>query len=161
MIRFCLDANVFIQAKNGPYGFDIVPAFWNWLDEQSDKGFIFSSSMVLAELLKGEDELSTWAKERRKGPIFRDPSANVTRTFRMIADHVQKTYKEHHTRAFLDGADPWVIALAKTLGATVVTHEALVPDSSHKIKIPNVCKKFEVSFANTYEMLRELRACFG
>lgn len=29
---FLLDANVFIEAKNRYYGFDICPGFWRWLD---------------------------------------------------------------------------------------------------------------------------------
>ena len=40
MQRFCLDSNVFIQAKNGPYGFDIVPAFWEFLDKKAEEGII-------------------------------------------------------------------------------------------------------------------------
>ncbi len=30
---YLLDANVFIDAKNRYYGFDIVPAFWDWLQQ--------------------------------------------------------------------------------------------------------------------------------
>ena len=30
-MRYLLDSNVFIQAKNLHYGFDFVPAFWDWL----------------------------------------------------------------------------------------------------------------------------------
>ncbi|MCQ3804422.1 MAG: DUF4411 family protein [bacterium] len=33
-----LDANVFIQAKHSYYSFDLVPAFWSWLQSQADVG---------------------------------------------------------------------------------------------------------------------------
>lgn len=33
-MKYLLDANIFIQAKNLQYGFDFCPAFWDWLDEQ-------------------------------------------------------------------------------------------------------------------------------
>ena len=39
MSRFCLDSNILIQAKNGPYPFDIFPSFWKWLNEQVQKKF--------------------------------------------------------------------------------------------------------------------------
>ena len=60
MSRFCLDANVLIQAKNGPYPFDIFPSFWNWLDEQFANGTVYSSIFVYEELAKYDDQLSEW-----------------------------------------------------------------------------------------------------
>ena len=34
-MSYLLDSDVFIQAKNLHYGFDFCPAFWDWIDEQS------------------------------------------------------------------------------------------------------------------------------
>ena len=45
-MAYLLDANVFIQAKNLHYGFDICPAFWDWLDQQHARGLVFSVSQV-------------------------------------------------------------------------------------------------------------------
>lgn len=42
-MTYLLDANVFIQAKNLQYGFDFCPAFWDWLDEQSEAGHVAAS----------------------------------------------------------------------------------------------------------------------
>jgi hypothetical protein len=39
-MAYLLDANVFIQAKNSYYGFDICPAFWEWIDQKSAEGVI-------------------------------------------------------------------------------------------------------------------------
>ena len=41
-MKYLLDANVFIQAKNLQYGFDFCPAFWDWLDEQAVAGHVSS-----------------------------------------------------------------------------------------------------------------------
>ena len=30
-MMYLLDSNVFIEAKNRHYPFDVVPAFWDWL----------------------------------------------------------------------------------------------------------------------------------
>jgi len=161
MPRYCLDTNVFIQAKNGPYGFDIVPAFWEWLDQQVTAGNIFSSTTVCGELADGEDELAEWVRERRGSGLFIEPDTIVQRHFRDIANHVQQTYPTHQSQEFLSRADPWVISHAKAENATVVTHETAVPTNSSKVKIPNVCNHFNVEYTNPYLMLRDLNARFS
>jgi hypothetical protein len=30
-MAYLLDANIFIEAKNHHYGFDLCPGFWDWL----------------------------------------------------------------------------------------------------------------------------------
>lgn len=161
MPRYCLDTDVFIQAKNGPYGFDIVPAFWDWLDQQVDAGLIFSSTMVYSELSGGEDELAEWVRNRRNTGFFIEPDIIVQQIFRDIANYVFQHYLEHYTQQFLDDADPWVIAHAKAENGIVVTHEALVPSSSKQVKIPNICWQFNVDCINPYKMLRDLNARFA
>jgi hypothetical protein len=39
---YLLDANVFIDAKNRYFAFDIVPAFWDWLVAQHRSGNVFT-----------------------------------------------------------------------------------------------------------------------
>jgi predicted nuclease of predicted toxin-antitoxin system len=160
MRRYCLDANVFIQAKNGPYGFDIVPAFWNWLDQQASVGVIFSSTMVYEELYEGNDDLADWVHDRRNSGFFVEHDANTQRIFQTIADYINQNYPPHQAQLFLDRADPWVISLAKAANAIVVTHEARVGDNSSVVKIPNICQQFDVAYMNPYQMMRELRAKF-
>ena len=60
MKRYCLDANVLIQAKNGPYDFNIAPAFWTSLEKHFLNKSICMSKLVYDELAKGDDELSEW-----------------------------------------------------------------------------------------------------
>jgi hypothetical protein len=158
MQRYCIDANVLIQAKNGPYGFDIVPTFWKWLHGQMEAGVIYSSKMVYDELSTGEDELAEWTNDRRTSGFFVEPDDQVQKHFQNIANYVNEKYPLAQVQYFLDGADPWVIAHAKVDKAFVVTHEVLVPDNSSKIKIPNICKTFSVNCINPYEMLRRLKA---
>lgn len=158
--RYCLDANVFIQAKNGPYGMDIVPSFWQFLDDQADAQAISSSKEVYEELANGDDDLAIWAKDRKDGGMFVEPDEKIQAVFADIADVVFERHANHQARPFLDGADPWIIAQAKVEGAVVVTHEKLVTDRSAKVKIPNICVLFEVKYVDTYEMLRELGARF-
>jgi len=157
-LRYCLDSNVLIQAKNGPYAFDIAPGFWKLLDIQSTAGIIYSSTLVYKELTEGTDNLADWVKDRKDTSLFVEPCEKVQKAFQKIADYVSQSYNEPSAKVFLDRADPWIIAQAKIDKAVVVTHEILVPNNSFKAKIPNICKQFGVSYVNTYEMLRRLKA---
>ena len=160
MSSYCLDSDVFIQAKNGPYGMDIVPSFWTLLDDRAQSGEICCSLLVHDELVAGNDELALWARQRRNTAIFLAPTLQIQTTFSAIAQYVQQSYLAHQASSFLSGADPWVIAQAKELGQIVVTHENLVNSSSTKPKIPNVCREFGVAWVNTYQMLRDFGARF-
>ncbi len=76
---------------------------------------------------------------------------------RVIADFVDASYPRSDRKAeFLKGADPWVIAHAKTSGATVVTGEVVVSDNSTHVKIPNVCNNFSVDYIDPFTMMRTL-----
>ena len=41
-MAYPLNTNVFIEAKNRRYGFDICPAFWDWIDHVHQAGMVFS-----------------------------------------------------------------------------------------------------------------------
>src|SRR4051794_17056306 len=59
---YLLDANVFIQAKNGPYGMDFAPGFWSWIEQAHANGRVFTVAKVVDELKDGGDELADWVK---------------------------------------------------------------------------------------------------
>lgn len=160
MLRFCLDTNVLIQAKNGPYGFDIVPGFWNWLDEAVQKNIVYSTISVYDEITEGNDELAAWVKERKDTGFFIEPSADAQEKIQEIADFVVSNFESQHAGKFLGGADPWVIAQALIDGANVVTHESFSGPGTKRVKIPAICKKFDVSYVDTYAMLRLAGAKF-
>ena len=161
MPDYWLDANVFIEAKNGPYGFDIAPGFWRILDEKTQTGQISSSRMVYDELVGGkEDALAEWARSRRS-ELFAEPDEDVQAEFVRVADHVDTHYDRSEAAAFLDGADPWIIAHAIAHGGVVVTSETRAGPEAKKPKIPNVCDVFHVKPVHYYDMLRELGARFG
>lgn len=159
MPRYCLDADVLIQAKNGPYGFDIAPGFWAKLDELLISGALYSSRMVYDEIAAGNDELAEWVKAR-KTPGFIQPSTAVQTIFRDIADYVNNHYSVEKAEKFLSGADPWIIAHAKADSSIVVTMEKLSGENAKKVKIPNICVQFGVLYIDTYKMLRETGAFF-
>jgi len=137
MERYCLDADVLIQAKNGPYAFDIAPAFWQFIDQAVDSGQVYSTQPVYVELMEGQDELSNWASERQNSGLFPVPEAEVQEKYRLVADYVNANYAQAKAADFLKGADPWIIAQAINDRSIVVTHEKAVVSESSVVKKKN------------------------
>jgi hypothetical protein len=157
-----LDANVFIEAKNRYYGFDLVPAFWTWLEDQAESGEIASTDMIYDELKDGGDDLAAWVKERREA-IFhvRSTSQAVANAVRRLGTWVQsENYKPHVLAEFMDSADPFLIGAAVETGWILVTQETPAGASRKKVKIPDACRHLRVEYENTFEMMRALGARF-
>jgi len=55
--RYVLDANVFIEAKNKYYGFDICPGFWTSLVELNGSNRVFSIDRIRRELIQQDDQI--------------------------------------------------------------------------------------------------------
>lgn len=128
-MKYLLDSNVFIEAKNRYYAFDVCPGFWDWMDHVVAGGDVLSLAMVREELLAGNDELAKWIGVRKQAQCFL-------------------------------GADPWLVAKAKAIGATVVTLEVRDLNCKKKVPLPNVCDVESVPFMNTFELLQKLAAQF-
>lgn len=159
---YLLDANVFIEAKNFYYRFDTFPGFWEWLDVEKAKGHLGSIQPICNELLKGNDELATWIKEKKDSGWFL-PVDNIETQHNLaqVASWVMsQPFKEAAKAEFLSVGDPWLIAKAKVLGATVVTQETFDAQNMKKVKIPNVCRAFTVPYINTFDLLRQTGATF-
>lgn len=163
-MRYLLDANVFIEAKNRYYAFDICPGFWEWMDSVCASAVdIGSIRNVRDELITGNDDLAEWAKARHDAAWFLKVDDEETQKLfaSIAADIAGSGYSTPAQSKFLGGADPWLIAKAKVLGATVVTHELPEPHAKKRVPIPNICENFGVPFANTFDTLRQFTASFN
>lgn len=160
---YLLDTNTFIEAKNRYYGFDIVPSFWVKLESFESMNVAVIAN-VRDEILDGKDELAQWFESKSQEWIIpTDENSDIVAKFAEVAQYVstnsQYTVQREKDR-FLSKADPWLIAAASVLGATIVTHELSVDKQSKKVKIPDVAKAFNVSCVNIFEMLRALHVTF-
>jgi len=158
-----LDSNIFIEAKNYYYGFKTFPGFWKWLDVEQAQGRLGSIQPICSELLKGDDELSAWAKDRKDSGWFvpvddEQTQLNLTKIANWV---MEQPYKEAAKTDFLSGGDPWLIAKAMTLEATVVTLETFDALTKKKVKIPNVCHTFGITYMDTFELLGTMGATFA
>lgn len=156
-MRYLLDTNVFIQARNLHYGFDFCPAFWDWLDVQNTEGVVGSIDRVSDELI--DDDLSAWATARGERFFLAADDQVVPALGQVSAWANSQAYERAAIATFLQVADYWLIAHALAKQCTVVTHE--VPaDTVRKIKIPNACLGLKIACINPYDMLRRERARF-
>lgn len=157
--RYVLDANVFIEAKNRYYGFDICPGFWASLIALHDARRVFSIDRIRKELVDQNDEIKDWIENQAPQSFFKKTADQAV--VDAFQDMVQWVYSEHQftdaaKMEFASAPDGWVIAYASANGLVVVTHEEYAPDVKRKVPIPNVCVEFDIEYANTFDVLRDL-----
>lgn len=159
MTTYLLDANVFIQAKNLHYQFEVVPAFWQWIDREHAAGIVFSIEKVGDELLAIGDDLAAWAKARSS--LFLKPDAPLVTSLTLISTWANSAgYQPAGVTAFLQSADFYLVAHAHAHGQVVVTHELPGQGSIKKIKIPDACISNAVKCVTPWAMLRTEKARF-
>ena len=160
---YVLDANVFIQAARHYYAFDLVPAFWKCLIDYAEAGHIRSIDRVKKELERGNDPLRDWARDEFGGAFASTDEEDVVDVYTDIINWAQHNaqFTDAAKAEFAGAADPWLVAYARVKTCVTVTLEQPEPYLRKKIKLPDVCRAFNVRFINTFEMLRELGVCFS
>ena len=153
--KYCLDANVLIQAWQKYYNPKFCPDYWDILIELGKQDKIFIPELVYEEITRTEDDLSSWVKAS-KIPI-KKISEPVTICLQKIyaVNPVHKNLVDNITGRSL--ADPWVIAHSLHENATVVTKEEKITAlNSKRIRIPNVCDNMGVRWMNDFQFIDEL-----
>jgi hypothetical protein len=159
-MSYLLDSNTFIEAKNGYYDFDVCPGFWDWVLARHAAGDVFSIDKIGKELTDGTDDLAAWVVNSASG-LFLAPDAATIEQMKHVAEWVMKQPYDEKSRArFFAKADPFLIAHAAAHGHTVITHETKVGSDSKKVKVPNVCEAFGVSWMHSFALLRKEKARF-
>lgn len=154
--KYCLDANVLIQAWQKYYNPKFCPDYWNILIELGTNGSVFIPQLVYEEVVRTEDALSKWLKAS-KIPIAKI-SEPVTLNIRRILNDYPQLVDNTKARSI---ADPWVVAHAVNENATVVTKEEKVTAlNARKIKIPNVCDNIGIRCINDFQLIEELNIKF-
>jgi len=158
---YLLDSNVFIQAKNGPYGLDFAPGFWSWIEEAHEAGRVFTVARVIDELKAGADELADWVEDLPSSFALGVDAASAKSLTKLSQwATTQPNYVPAAVAEFLSVADYFLVAQAHALGYTVVTHEQPRPDSRKKIMIPDACIGMKVRWMDPWQMLRDEGAKF-
>jgi hypothetical protein len=152
-MAYLLDANVFIEAKNRYYGFDICPGFWEWLTGEESAGRVLSVTSAKDELTGREDDLSVWVKSR-PGSFFKGHEESSLGPLATLAAWARsRSYRPAAITEFLDSADYQLVAYAMAHRHTVVSHER-TSDGVNRVKIPDACIAHGVEVINPFVMLR-------
>lgn len=160
-LRYILDANVFIEAYKGYCAFDLCPGFWQSIEHYGTQGVLASIDRVRDELKEGSD-LIQWKSETAKHLFLPTDTEDIIAAYREVIQWPQQQvrFTGAARAAFADDADAWVIACAKARGLTIITHEKPAPNSKNSVKIPDVCKAFNIMYRNTFDMLRDLHISY-
>ena len=156
--RYWVDANVFIWGSREPFPLPGFQRYWNQFERHVDAGKIISHWKSVDEVLEGskkdkEDPIVKWVKSRRDKLKSPNDTEKHQRLVGEICKYCYDTFGPAKTPEFTRGADLWLIACAKIDSGVVVTQEC----QRKLIRIPAVCRAFNVRYMNLFQMNKELR----
>ncbi len=156
--QYVIDANILITASRQLYPFDIMPGFWTQLLEKGKNKLILLDK-VKEELYRGSDDLAEWLQQHEDEFIQKDMNDNaVVSSYGQVIQSVMdsETYMEAAKADFASVADSWICAHALAKGYVIVTQETFEPNCKKRVKIPNVCREFNIQYVNLIQFLREI-----
>ena len=163
---YVVDSNFFIQAHRATYPLDIATSFWNKVKDLAERGAIISIDKVKNELFDKNDNLESWCVKNLPKDFFKD-SRTVLKEYGRISSWATSKndhYLQNAINEFLNAeeADAFLVAyvLADVENKVLVTQEVSNPNQKNKIKIPEPCDHFGVTYVNTITMFRQLGVTF-
>lgn len=159
MIKYCLDANFFIEGWNRYYSPDFCSGYWDIIDSLGKSGKVFIPQEVMNELQKKDDNLKKWLKDKKhlEHKIDLNVQNCLKKMYNANPSHKLLTNSERNRSM----ADPWVIAHAMAENAIVVTKEVKdISPISKKVKIPNVCENMNIECIDDFEFIRRMKLNF-
>ena len=166
MLLYLADTNFFVQAYRMHYPMDIVPGFWKKISELDKKSVLISIDKVRDEMMDYKDDLSKWITEELSPDFFKNSSSVLPEYIRITTwATTHPRYTEAAKAEFCDDriADAWIsaFALAHQPNIILLSHEKSEPDIKRKVKLPEVCTQFGLSYVNTIKMFRDLSEPFS
>lgn len=163
--KFLIDANAFMTPHLQYYPFDLVPSFWDKLEQHIKGSTIVVMDMIKAEVLQGTDSLRDWMDALEIGDYLDRRQPKIIEKYTEVLTHLQMNpcYQEAalHEWSKATVADPWLIAAAAVNGYTIITLEKpntnLSPNApSKKPKIPDVARALGVDVQDLFYLMRKL-----
>lgn len=116
-------------------------------------GHLRATAVVLEELERKDDELLAWARRQADLVLPLDDRVQIT-----ARDIVARFPNFVDANATETSADPFVVALARVHGLTVVTQER---PNQGRPRIPNVCDAYAIPGGDVLGMMRQEQVTFG
>lgn len=143
----CIDTSVLINLKHYPK--KLFPTIWEKIEKHAAGSRLISPIEVYQEIKRGEGYAYEWCKRNKK--IFINPDKEQIKNLKSIRKHYDKQHWEIQKGKPGFWADPWIIALALSKGAIVVTDE-----KNETTKIPYICEKADVRCIDMFGFFSEL-----
>ena len=158
---YVLDSNVFIEAAMRYYAFDLAPAFWGHLVTFGEAKRLCTIDRISDEI-KGDGPLKSWMDGPFAAYIRGSGTAQALTHYAALMQWAQEQpFQDAAKTEFAAVADAWLVAYAKSVGGTVVTHETFDANCRRRVKIPNACHFLSVSVVDTFAMLRSFGVKLG
>jgi hypothetical protein len=84
-VKYLLDTNAFISAKNGAFAFESCPGFWTWLAGKNQSNEVFSIDKVKRELVAEKDQLCNWIELNGEHFFLKTDTAETGKRLREVA----------------------------------------------------------------------------
>lgn len=153
--RYVVDTNVLITLINYyPQNNPTFGAIWDEIEELIREINMFTTSVVYDEIVRylGEDNrVKKWAKAHKKrffiptNPEIFQLAKDIIKVFPDLPDKKKLQTGE-------PDADPFLIALAQSEGAAIITQEK---DDPNKTKIPGVAQHYNIKCIDLFEFFEE------
>lgn len=133
---FSFDSSALIHAWHRAYRPKNFPTFWTNLEQAVKAGQVVASTEVLVELEKKDDDVHKWCKQL---------TANIC----VDVDDLQQEHMRHIMGAYprlvdtvkgRSGADPFVIAVARSMRGHIIVVSEENFGKRDSPKIPDVCR---------------------
>lgn len=165
-VRYLIDSDALISAKNSWLDPKIAPAFWDWLLEGHNQGCFYSIDKVSSELKEGSeaDFLYQFAIDHASIFLSSDELSCITEYAKLqtwantIWANYQnkkpnKTSKATEAFASTKKADAFLVAYAKANNFVIVTNEVSDMQCQTNIKLPDAANSCGVKTINLYDLL--------
>lgn len=145
---YSVDSSALIHAHRRIYRPKNFGFVWKGFDKLISEGRFKASIEVYTELQKKDDEVFEWAKERKEAMFVEIDEPTQTVVSQIMAAHPRLV----DTTKGRSGADPFVIALAKT-----VTPQMMVVTEEYpgKERIPDVCEAQNVDHCGVADLVEK------
>lgn len=156
--KYLIDASILMTAHRHLYPFDLAPSFWEQLVEKASDRIVIIEA-VQKEIRRGKDLLLEWyERECSKFTVLGIPSPEVIVAYRTIINSVSanEQYTPSAKQEFASSADSWLCAYGLAFRKTIVTLEKYDAEIKKKVKIPNVCREFNIEYIALLQFMREI-----
>jgi hypothetical protein len=152
-VLYLLDANVLITLNNTYYAIDQVPEYWDWVQDQAEKGHMKIPVEIMNEILAGkesskakDDRLLKWITQSEiDRALLLDEKVKGEFVNRILEDGYAP--KVTDTELEVIGRDPFLVAygMADLGNRCIVTTEVSAPKKERQNrKLPNISDQFGI-----------------